>query len=158
MYFVSGCLNVSENGWMTSQWDDIYQFKTTALTKTKYDGDVSVSADYTFLPMSHLENQYLSIFFGMENGMAVCLQYNDKKTCDIYLAKKVNEIWEMSELLIPDIASNGRVEVKRQGNKLKINCNRLSQFEIALNQSNISGEIGLHCQGSYFRNFSIMEV
>jgi len=158
MDFVSGCVDMNESGWMKPRANAAYHRNVTAISKHTGMNSVKLSFDYMFLYSEDLSVQNLGIIFNKHKNMAVCLRYTNKNCCDIYLAKNNEHVWEMTELLIPGVASFGKLETTKIGNVLKISINGSPVVEKSLDPEDAGGNIGLHCEGSYFRNFSLSEL
>ena len=158
MNFVSGCVDMNESGWMIPRANDVYHRNVTAISKHTRMNSVKLSLDYMFLHSEDLPMQHLGVIFNKNNNLAICLRYTNKNSCDVYLAKNNENVWEMTELLIPGVASFGKLEITKTGNILKISINGSHAAEKVLSAEDVGGNIGLHCEGSYFRNFSLTEL
>lgn len=163
MHFIIGSTFANERGWLRPRDEYVYQKCVTAISKAVPASDCRLSLEYTFLPEYGLKEQHLSLIFGYQgshdkNMLAVFLHYTEQQCCHLYLLKNTNGEWKSPEILIPRVFSQGRLEVARRGNQLHISCNESPVIEKTLAAHELEGDVGVRCQGSWFRNFSVVEI
>jgi hypothetical protein len=160
--FIIGNLDLHE-GWMTPRNEQIHQRCVIAVAKKQPKDNFRLSLDYAFFDSETLEEQHLSLILGYKgsgdnNMVAVFLHFTREKYCYLYLMKNNNGAWTDADVLITETMPNqGKLEITRLENQLQIICND-KQAERTLEAHELVGNVGIRCQGSHFKNFSVIEM
>ncbi len=159
--FILGNAYMNEDQWLVPRYEHPSQAVMLAMAKKKPQKDFTLTIDYAF--QSTNEEQNFSLITGYKgnhdhNMVAIFVHYTSKKVCHLYLMKNINGKWEPAELLAPIVDNEGKLEVRKKGNQLRIKCTGSASVEKTLSSLELEGDVGVRCQGSQFRNFSMVEA
>ncbi len=159
MHLVIGAIESHENGWMTAQTENRYQSRLLAVSRQTPAGDFNISTDYRFQKNENFPEQNFSVIIGYRgshdsNMLAVFLHFTKVEGCHLYLMKNENHTWGAADLLLPEIPRQGKISLRKAGNKLFVSCSDLEVVERILPAAEFEGAIGVRCHGAFFRNFT----
>lgn len=168
-YCVSG-LEINELGWFYPRAGDF----CLALSKQSPKNDFILTAEYQFSISDKKPHQTLSLIIGykgpLDSNMIAILLNSHLERTSLELWRHDNCAWNKEKILIEPfkkqdrseickiedrLEKQGQLRVTKIGNELEIICDDLKPIKLEFNDEALSGEVGVRCLGSQFKNFTV---